>query len=133
MSSYKWEMKMMHRNLDITIELKPSDLEDALKKNKSKHLEDYKKAVSVYFADLQREITTIEALVQAKDLDSEHTINLVKPINNEKLYDKYIGFFSMHIKPSVEISAEDYGCIVDDNWSISAHRINTTYSSKYRG
>lgn len=126
---------MQHVNLNISIKVKPATLITALQKNKSKHLEDYQKAVVVYFEDLEKRIKSLLEKAQEKDIKYQYYLSLPIPINNEKLYDKYIGMFAMAINETIEISSVDYGCIVDDNWdwSVSASTINALYSSKYAG
>ncbi len=124
----------MHQNLSMHVNIKPKDLIKALEKNKEKHLAEYEKALKVYFADLCMKLQELLVQAEEKNSDINYGVNLITPINNEKLYDKYIGMFKMATDEVIEISTEDYGCIVDDNWdwAVSASRMNTFYSSRAR-
>lgn len=123
---------MMHQNLAVTIKARPAQLIEALQRNKARHLEDYKAAVVGYWEDLEAKIRQVEQSAADEDIVADHTITLRKPINNEKLYDKYIGMLSMATDEVIEITSEDYGCIVDDNWewAISAAASNSFYSKR---
>jgi hypothetical protein len=123
----------IHRNLDINVKVPVAKLIEALISNKAKHLEDYSKAVTVYFRDMQELLSNLTYQSSQLNLSQDYTIKLHKPVNNEKLYDKYIGMFQMTVDDTIEISAEEYGCIVDDNWDWAASAVvaNSFYSSKY--
>ncbi len=126
---------MMNRNLNIKISVKPKDLVDCLEANKQRHIEDYEKAVNVYWADLRENLAKLTKRAEAEDLADQFVINMAKPVNNTALYDKYIGMFKICTDEAIEISSEDYGCIVDDNWdwATAALALNTSYSRKYSG
>lgn len=126
---------MMHRNLNISVKIAPPALIDALVKNKLCHQDDYAKAMSVWLEDLVRRGLEIADAAGAGNIDADYSVHLPKPIDNTKLYDKYIGMFSMATDDVVEISSEDYGCIVDDNWDWAVHATasNAMYSAKFRG
>lgn len=125
----------MHQNLEIKIRVAPATLVQALETNKAKHFADFEKAKAVFFDEVQDELKKL--LKKAKEASELKTVHYRKepPINNEKLYDKYIGMFRMATDETIEISSEDYGCIVDDNWSwaLTASVLNGAYSSKYLG
>ena len=126
---------MMNQNLSMKVCIKKADLIAALEKNKKRHLDDYEKAVSVWFDDLRDKFTTLQASVEARDQKADYRVNLTPPVNNEKLYDKYIGMFTLATEDVIEITAEDYGCIVDDNWDWARQATisNAFYSSKFSG
>lgn len=123
----------MHTNLDISVRVKTKDLIKALKANKELHLKDYKKALEVWFKDLKEIYISLLKEIETRNMNAKYEICLQSPINNEKLYEKYIGMFEMTTDDTIEISSEDYGCIVDDNWdwarTASVH--NNAYSSKW--
>lgn len=125
---------MMHTNLSMRVKMRPQDLIKALEVNKADHLEEYASAVQDYFAEARRQLNALQRKVRAGDLDGELRFMLVKPVNIEGLYDKYIGMFRMTTDEEIEISAEDYGCIVDNNWdwATSAKATNALYSSARR-
>jgi hypothetical protein len=120
-------------NLKLKVNIEVATLVEALQNNKYKHKQEYEKAVKVYFADLSKAIDKIAGSVAQGDLKSEHTLNMQKPVNNEKEYDKYINMLQKATDTTVEITAEEYSCIVEDNWSwaIQAALLNASYSSKY--
>lgn len=126
---------MMHQNLNINVTVKVADLIAALEKNKKKHQEDYKKALEVFFKELDQELHALWSHAHNKNLAVKYTYNKSKPVDNSALYDKYIGMFKMSVEETSNISAEDYGCIVDDNWewALSANLLNMAYSSKFGG
>lgn len=117
----------------MTVKVKISGLIAALKKHKERHQEDYKKAVIVYFDDIAEAIDKQKTAMINKDLKHNFSLSFLKPVDNTTLYDKYIGMFEMSVEPELTITTEDYGCIVDDNWSwaISASMTNAVYSNKF--
>lgn len=122
---------MNHQNLSMKVKVKLSDLISALEKNKQKHLDDYKIACEVYWEEAESELKKLYKEVKAKTAKQIY-LHKNPPINNEKLYDKYIGMFTLTVDETIEITTEDYGCIVDDSWSwaVSASTANAFYSSK---
>ncbi len=125
---------MIHENLSMTVKVRPADLIEALRRNKAEHLEEYAKAVKVYLLDLRHKFSDLMEKAEAGDLTADYDVRLNKPVDNTKLYDKYIGMFTLATDEVIEISTEDYGCVVDDNWSwaVMGKASNSFYSSRPR-
>ena len=119
--------------LDIKTEVWIHNLLEVLKKNKEAHIADYNKAVEVYQWDLQQALKDLSEKASGEDfLEQSYKIDLIKPINQEKEYDKYIGMLEMSEKEYISLSVEDYECMVLDDWSWmkTAKLINSSYSAK---
>jgi len=126
---------MFNGNLKLKVNIRTAKLIEALINNKAKHLDNYEKAVKVYFADLTTAIGKIAEQVAEGNLKTDHTLNLPKPVNNKAEYDKYINMLIASNDEMVEITAEEYSCIVEDNWSwaIQALTLNASYFNKFTG
>jgi len=124
---------MFNGSLKLKVNIRVATLVEALQNNLNEHRRNYEKAVKVYFADLTTAFGKIADSVAKGDLKADHTLNMQKPVNNEKEYNKYINMLLQAEAETVEISAEEYSCIVDDNWSwaIQAALLNNSYSSKF--
>lgn len=124
----------MTMNLNIDLKVPKTKLIEALAANKAKHQADYQKAVEGFFSDLSDSIFKLQAEVAAQNVSHHFYLNPHKPVNNSANYDKYIGFFLLSVEEEIQISAHDYGCIVEDNWdwAISALASNSFYSSKVK-
>jgi hypothetical protein len=105
---------------------------DALTENKKKHLETYAIALEEYFKDVLIELKKMETAANEKDLQYNYSVNLQKPVNNEKKYDKYIKMFSMTTDSEIVLAVNDFNAIVQDSWSwaMAAFNINSYYSGK---
>jgi len=125
---------MMHQNLSMSVNVRPADLIDALRRNKAAHLEEYARAVKVYLADLRTKFAELTERAEEADLTVDYNVHLIKPVDNTKLYDKYIGMFTLATDDVIEINTEDYGCVVDDNWdwAVAGKASNMFYSSRSR-
>jgi len=120
--------------LDMKIKVKVSELIDSLRENKKAHVEDFKKAKSVYFDDLEEALDklTVDA-VQGTIRDDNYMIMFRPPILNEANYDKYINMLHMSQDNIIEIGTDEYERFVEDtwDWAVSARMLNSTYSSKF--
>ena len=124
---------MIHANLSMKINAKPADLVAALEHNKAAHREEYEKALGTWFEKLGNTLAELLTAAEAREVDRDYADpiwRLTKPVDNTELYDKYIGMFTMATDETIEISSEDYGCVVDDNWdwAVSAKATNSSYA-----
>lgn len=100
----------------IELKVKIGDLITHIQNNKTKHVEEYKRARQEYFSRLQEKLRDLTTSA-ANFLDGNYNINLVPPVDAAKNYDKYIGFLSMSTETEMTISSDDYACFVEDNWT----------------
>jgi hypothetical protein len=123
----------IHRNLNVKITAKIADILTHLQEHKAEHAIDYHKAVHVYFQDTKTKLTELLGKAEEGNLKVSYSLHMQPPINNERLYDKYIGMFTMHQGDTMEIDSETYGCLVDNawDWAVQASTVNSLYSSKF--
>lgn len=118
---------------ELKVIVKVSDLLDALKKNFEAHKEEYVVARKVYYETVADKLRELLANAE-KELtpSSGFYINLNPPVDNTKMYEKYIGFLSMSQTDEIEISVEEYENFVKDewNWATNAKVSNSFYSTQ---
>lgn len=105
----------------------------ALNENRQKHLEDYEKAVKVYFMDIINISKEFVLNAEKKNLEVDYNIKLSKPIFNGKLYDEMISMFQTCIDETFTLSFSEYKNIFQDSWewNTGAKYLNATYSSRF--
>jgi len=119
---------------DLEMTVYKQDLINALKDHKLAHIEDYEKAVVVYFQDLTKKFHDLTAdAISSKFRDDEYRYHIPKPINVVNNYNKYIGFLEMSKEEEILISLQQYNAYMNDEWEWAKRATvsNALYSSKY--
>jgi hypothetical protein len=126
-------MKMrLGGSVEIEIEVKVSDLINALKINRDKHVEEYAEAVKNYMSELTTRLKVLTKSVKNNEFRSDrYQITLAPPVDAKKMYDQYINMLSMSQKDTMNISTHEYQCFVEDewDWAKAAKVTNSFYSS----
>lgn len=112
-----------------TVRLSKSVLIDIVQKNRTKHEETYKKAVTKYCEKLTAELAEKLTKVKSGKMVTMST-TLPKPASYLKEYDTIIGMLKMSVDDIVEISSAEYQQYVEDRWGWSQHFLSnsTSYS-----
>jgi len=124
--------KPIETAMDRIIKVKTKEVIVALKKNKEKHIEEYKKAKEAY------KLEGLEQLEQiAKDLESGKTglhLNLIEPIDRTEMFDDFITMFEMEVDDEIQMGTSEFKLYFLDKGSLSdqARFSNSAYSTKFR-
>jgi len=115
----------------------------ALKNNKEDHLKDYAEQMKVYEQELQTyfkkqaeyqhllndwELSSLQ--IKNKEMPVKDFYKPSKPNNYEGSYDFYIGVFTAHIFPSMELSEEEFQAVVLNKFSWRDQFYNYTPSKE---
>jgi len=124
--------KPIERIMNRTIKVKTKKVISALKENKEKHIEEYKKAKEAYKLEGLEQLEKIK-----KDLESGKTglcLSLVEPVERAEMFDDFIQMFEMEVEEEIELETEEFKLYVLDkgSQSESARFSNTTYVGKFR-
>lgn len=124
----------------IETNVKVSTLIDALTKFKAEHVEDYKVAIAGFnekFLEKQKEaIKELKAATPNIDFRGlSWNFGLVKPINNETMYDQFIETFNSISTETITISVDQLNTIVNNSWDWvgTANATFASYNSKFAG
>jgi hypothetical protein len=123
--------KPIERAMKRTIKVKTKEVISALRENKQKHIQEYKKAKEAY------KLEGLEQLEQIKkDLENGKTelhLNLVEPVDRTEMFDDFIRMFEMEVEDEIEMETEEFKLYVLDKGSQSdnARFSNSIYSSKF--
>lgn len=124
----------MLNHMELKIKVCKEDVPSALKSNKEEHISDYKKAIEVYFRDIQKKLSEFskDAYENVKRSDN-YQINIRIPADQSEEYDKVIFMSERAVENEFELSMSDYSAIFEDEWSWSAaaRALNSTYSSRF--
>lgn len=123
---------MIHGNLELKASFKKDVLLNALRENKVTHTKTYAVALKEYFKDVLAELEKMKLAAESGDIKNGYRVDLQKPINNEKEYDKYIQMFEMTSDEEIVLAVSDFNAIVQDTWpwAVNAFAVNTFYSGK---
>lgn len=100
----------------IKVSVDKNNLLQILKKNREQHESDYIKAKAGFKEELKAELEEKLRLLSIGEDVPLHFENR-RPENNLKDYDEIIGMLEISVDESIELTAEQYRCYVDDNWS----------------
>ena len=110
---------------DREVKVRRGELLDVLRKNRSRHIEDYKTACTGYRDAALERIDEITSELKAKihSLKQGQTISvvglqfgLVVPVNHEKAYDQIIRMMEMSVEEEITLTAGQFACFVMDDW-----------------
>lgn len=113
------------------------DIIQALEDHKTKHIEDYKKAVAVYQKDILENLKALTKKIRKEIPDGtktfvERNFSLTPPKNCEDGYQRVIDIFKKSQEQNIELSMQDADKIFNDewDWALSAKISNSFYSSR---
>lgn len=98
-----------------TLTFMTSDLVEVLKKNRTKHVQDFEKAVEKYSQELKAVCLRKLAALKANKKVSPH-VQLVFPVSYVNVYDQHIGFFEHTTDKTVRLTVEQYKHFFEDQW-----------------
>jgi hypothetical protein len=99
----------------LTLEYEVAFILGKLKENREKHIKEYAEAKEIYMKALA--IKLEEALALVKDGKDIHlTINLEKPVNHEKDYDKTISMLSQSCNKTIQLGSDQFTKFIEDDW-----------------
>lgn len=120
-------------NINVTTKYFKKQIISELEKNKIKHIEEYKEAVSEYKKQLKQKIDEVlKSFSENEPPVIINNFNLSAPINNEKEYEKNINLFKRMIEDQIELDMNSANCIFNDDWDwlMFSKAINSSYTSK---
>jgi hypothetical protein len=127
------ETVMHFDNVNIQVEVKVSDLISALKKNKEKHILDYKEAVDLYHIKVRERLEELVKSNQNNEIRKDnYAVHMIAPVDASKKYDEYISMLSMSQSETMNLGTHEYKCFVEDqwDWAIAATLSNSTYKMR---
>lgn len=107
------------RNGDRTLEVKKSAIIEAVKANKEKHQEAYKKAVEAYKKEALRQLAELTEKVKNGALDIR--LDLTTPVDMGTSYDDIIDMFEFDVREEVELTQREYNEYVKDKTETARH------------
>jgi hypothetical protein len=124
------ETPMHNESLD-KVRVKKSEVLVALRKNLTKHKEEYNVAAEQYRARAKEELTEkLKTIIDGKNI-SLHT-NLSPPDNHTKEYERTIKMLEMCQDESVYITSHQFDCFIEDEWGWKESFMlkNSTYMAR---
>lgn len=116
--------------MNLKIKVHRDDLITHLKENKKAHEAEYKEAHTAYFNKLREAIADLlHDANQCGFRADNYRISLQPPVDQTKMYDKYIHMLGMSHETLIEIGVDEYTKFVDDqwDWAVSAKLFNSQY------
>jgi hypothetical protein len=122
-------MDYMRHSNSRTVKVNKEKLIKQIKENKSKHIEEYEKAVIAYKEEASKQLSKLTDDINQGKLGIE--LKLVKPINNSENYDKIIEMFEWEVEDYVELTQNEFNEYVQDETETSrqAKMSNMFYNS----
>jgi hypothetical protein len=98
-----------------TVKVNKQELLNTVCKNRADHAKDYEDAMISYKVEAIKAIETL--LTKAKEGDISHSIDVVKPKEFLKDYDRAIQMIRMSVDNVLELSYQDFDQWVMNNWT----------------
>jgi hypothetical protein len=101
-----------------------------IKENKTKHIEEFNKAVVAYKLEVSKQLKRLTKLNKSEGTESLNIeLELVKPVNNSKHYDILTERYSWEIEPNIILSHNEFNeYVLDENHvSLQASMSNSYY------
>ena len=128
------EMRALH---GITIKANRDEVLDALRENREEHVEIVAEAKAGYLKKVEEALGKKLADVKEDRVKATDSIviNLSPPVDRTKVYDRAIKIFELDTQEIIELTQEQVGCFVMDDWEWKQEFIgsNRLYSAKARG
>jgi hypothetical protein len=123
--------------LDLSAKFSKGYLIQRLRTHKGAHIAEYEAARKVYFEELHEYLVELVSDASCSRLrDDNYQIDVYSkfkpPVNASKLYDQYIRMLELATDDEIELNADAYSSIVEDewDWAKSAKSINVGYASR---
>ena len=100
--------------MQFKINVQVVKLLNILKKNRDKHVSDYKKATKKFHAAFMKELEKVKKNA-AKEIYATH-LNVRIPVSYENEYNSAIAMLKMSASGSIEINQELFNQYVKDEW-----------------
>ncbi len=120
---------MTHLGINIRIKCKVAELLTTLKQNREQHARLVKEAREGYVTKAQEELTKKLALLKEGKIVAL-SFSLKVPKDFTTVYNTTIGMLESHTEHEIELSADEYRHLVEDNWDWTRDFIgsNSAYS-----
>lgn len=119
----------MRFGMEMRTRVKKADLLETLKKNRDQHRKIWEEALAGYKEEMLKRLERFLAEVREGKLISR-SINLPVPTNETSSYDTAIKMLEMGTEDIIELSTQDFACLVEDKWEWKRNFIlsNSGYS-----
>jgi len=105
----------MRFGMAMTTKVKKAELLATLKKNRDQHQKIFEEALAGYKKEMEATLEhALEVIRAGKRI--VHRIHLPVPTNETASYDTAIKMLEMGTEEVVELSAQDFACLVEDKW-----------------
>jgi len=123
----------MRFGMAMTTKVKKAALLETLKANRAQHQKIFEEAVEGYRKEMLKRLERFLAEVKEGRLVSQR-IGLPVPTNETSSYDTAIKMLEMGTEDIVELSAQDFSCLVEDKWEWKKNFLlcNSDYSGTAR-
>lgn len=119
----------MRFGMAMTTRVDKAQLLEILKKNRAQHKKIFEEAVEGYRTEMLKRLEGFIVEVKEGRLLTR-SIGLPVPINETPSYDTAIRMLEMGTDAVIELSAQDFACLVEDKWEWKRNFIlsNSAYS-----
>ncbi len=114
-----------------TVTIKKAKLLGIITKNRTKHRAIFLEALDGWKAECIKEIARIHELAKADKINKSLVINLQKPEDHTREYDRATEMLKLEVSDKVVLSQEEFAHLVQDDWDWKRHFLvsNSRYSS----
>lgn len=120
----------------MKVEAKASEVLQGLMDNRKEHIKIVAEAKEGYLKRVEEELTKTLADVRAGKMKPTESIriNLTPPVDHTKVYDRAIKMMEMETRNVIELTQEQVGCLMMDEWEWKDDFIgsNALYSARAR-
>lgn len=99
-----------------TVKVDKARLKSTLTENRETHKREFGEAMSGYWDAFVGELTKMQEMVKAKDLNVEHSVRLARPVDHTTDYDEALAVLDWEKQDEILLSMNDFQCYVRDNW-----------------
>lgn len=113
-----------------TIQVSKNDLREALITNRTKHVEEYEKALDGYFKAAEKEALKILEQIRSRTSKSYLGVNLERPSSYEEDYDTALEMLDWHQGEFVDLNQTEFKQYIQDEWGWKQRFVgtNSTYA-----
>jgi len=98
-----------------TVNIKKDQLLEAIRKNKEKHIKDFKEATVLYKSKVTEKLNGLLLEIEQKE-DVDVSIHLPKPVSHENDYSTVISMLEFSTDEIIEMSQPEFRMYVLDEW-----------------
>lgn len=132
--------------MDVKVKYETSYVVNILKAHMNSHVEEYEKAMKVYYRELANAAEELIGMATNFAIDARANDNpdfktvkdkydklttIKKPVDASKMYDQLIVLFTATTDETIELTLDDANSIINDewDWAVSAKFVNSSYTS----